>query len=138
MSDPGVLDLLIKMMGSNKMVKDPQKAVLELATRIHLQDLGLFVVVDGDEWKGAILCQRSRTQLNPATVVLHIYVEGGAEPRNLLVEALFNYAKEGGYNDIIAIDTNNKPKAFGKLFGSLGKPTKLGDVFQFDMTESLL
>jgi len=125
-------------MASNKLVKDPVKASLELCMRITLEDLGFFVAGDDGDWTGALLAQRSRTELNPATVVLHLYVTGGDEVRNALLTELVDYAKEGGFEDIIAIDTNNKPQAFGKLFSVAGTPTKLGEVFHFDINESLL
>lgn len=138
LKSPEIQQLLLKTMSSNKLVRDPVKASLELAMRIAHEDLGLFIAGEDDELTGCILVQRSRTELNPACIVLHLYVTGGERVRNALLGELLDYARDGGFTDIIAIDTNNKPNAFGKLFSVAGSPTKLGDVFHFDMNESLL
>ncbi len=129
---------MVKAMTTNKLVKDPVKASLELCMRITLDDLGFFVAGKDGEWTGALLAQRSRTELNPATVVLHLYVTGGDRVRSALITELVEYAKAGGFEDIIAIDTNQKPQAFGKLFSVAGTPTTVGEVFHFDINESLL
>lgn len=132
-------DFMLKFFESDKMVKDPAGALAELAKKIHLDALGLFVTRDESGWTGAILCQHNSTAFSPACVVIHLDCKGGgAETRKLLVQSLYNFAKEGGYNEIIAIDTNDKPTGFEKLFGALGEPVVLGSVFRFDMDESLL
>jgi len=130
---------MLEVFKSNKMVKDPNAALMEIAEQIHIDDLGLFVTRDEKRWTGAVLCQLSRTAFNPACIVIHLYCKGsGKETRNELIQAVFNFAEEGGYNDIIAIDANNKSKGFGKMFEAWGTPTILGSMFHFDMTESLL
>ena len=132
-------NFMLKVFESNKLVKDPDAALAELASQIHLDILGLFVIRNEKEWTGAILCQHGRSAFNPACIVIHLYCKD-AEPETgrELVQALYTFAQEGGYSDIIAIDTNNKAEAFSQLFSALGKPSTLGSVFHFDLDEGLL
>ena len=130
---------MLGVLKSNRMIKDPKAALEELSAMIHKDAMGLFVVRDGKRWLGAVICQLSETAFNPACVIIHLYCkDAGTEIRSELVQAMYNFAIEGGYNDIIAIDTNNKPQAFAKLFSALGETSMLGNVFRFDLRESLL
>lgn len=136
---PDFKTFMLDVLGSNRMIKDPEIALNELAAMVHKDRLGLFVVKDGEQWTGAVIVQLSETAFNPACIVIHLYCKGaGAETRAELVQAMYNFATEGGYNDIIAIDANNKPQAFAKLFSALGETSILGCVFRFDLRESLL
>lgn len=130
---------MLDVLESNRLIKDAEIALNELAVMVHKDGLGLFVVKDGERWTGAVILQLSETAFNPGCIVIHLYCKGaGSETRSELVQAMYNFATEGGYNDVIAIDTNNKPQAFGKLFSALGEPSILGNVFRFDLRESLL
>jgi len=136
---PDFREFILQFFESDKMVRKPGQALVELATQIHKDNLGLFIAHDESGFTGAMLCQLSATAFNPGCVVIHLYCKrGGAETRNGLLAMMCEFAIEGGYNEIIAIDTNNKPMGFAKVFGAVGKPVKLGSVFRFDLEEGLL
>ncbi len=137
---PEIGNFVERALASNRLIRDVPAALEELKGSVERSDLGVFLVGDMDkqDWRGFIFAQASGSAFNPACVVIHFFNEGDADDRSALVRALDSFAREMGHDTIVGIDTNDKPRAFGKLFASLGAPEYGGQVFIFDMTESLL
>lgn len=137
---PEIREFLEDALASDQLVGDVAAAIKELELSASRADLGIFLVGDQEEqdWRGFLFAQSSKSAFNPACVVIHIHNAGDGDDRAALVRALDSFARENDHDRIIGIDTNNKPRAFGRLFASLGTPRYGGEVFIFDTQESLL
>ena len=137
---PQIKGFVERALATNKLIRDVPAAVEELKQQVSRADLGVFLVGDMDthDWRGMLFAQASRSAFNPACVVIHFVNEGDDNDRGALIRALDSFAREMGNDTIVGIDTNNKPRAFGRLFSSIGAPEYGGEVFIFDMRESLL
>jgi hypothetical protein len=144
--DPAAFDIpeirvfVERALASNRLIRDVPAALEELKQIADRPELGLFLVGDmgKQDWKGMVFAQSSASAFNPACVIIHFFNDGDADDRGALIRALDSYARETGHDTIVGIDTNDKPRAIGKLFASLGAPKYGGQVFIFDMKESLL
>lgn len=137
---PEIRDFVTKALETDRLIKDVPAALEELKQVASRDDLGVFLIGDRDkqEWRAFMFAQSSASAFNPACVVIHFYNGGDNEDRVAMVRALDSFARQMGHETIIGIDSSNKPRAFGKLFSSLGAPEYGGQVFIFDMRESLL
>lgn len=135
---PEIYELIHTAFSSNVMVEDPDEAVNEISQQLHRPELGLFIVGDEEAWQGVALAQWSPSAFNRGCVVIHFFNRGDKEARTALMEALVGYAREGGYDKLIGVDTNNKPQAYARLFSAVGEPVFTGQVVVFDMNESLV
>lgn len=101
-------------------------------------NVGLFITTDDNgRYIGLAMVGNSTTPLAPGCSVLHFYNEGGnRESRNLLIRAVIEFAKAHGQPIIRGVDTNQKPRAFAKMFGVEGlKPVPMGQVFHFEIEQ---
>ncbi len=137
LQQPEIQKYLLKFFSTNKLVKDPVAAYMELAARISIEQLGMFLARDEGELQGAMLAQLNNTPLNPGCTVIHLMVDKPSV-RNDLMRELIDYARSGGHDRIVAIDANNRGKAFARLFSVVGEPEELGSVFTFDLDGGLL
>lgn len=137
---PHVRAFLERALATDKLIQDVPAAIKELESIGDRADLGVFLVGDLEkgDWRGMLFAQSSGSAFNPACVVIHFYNEGDDDDRSALIRALYRFAEECGNTRIVGIDTNDKPRAFGKLFAALGSPSYGGQVFIFDMQDSLL
>lgn len=131
---PSVRGLVYEALATNSMVGDPLEALRDVQRYIEVPQLGLFVVHEGGRFVGAALAQLPTTALSPkACNVLHFFMQGSAEARAALVDAVVAYAREAGYDQLLAVDMNDRPEAFARLFRRAGAPSRVGQVFTFDL-----
>lgn len=135
---PGFQALMLECMESNKLVREPEKAVLELAACVHRDDIGLFLAGKKNDWKGVLLAQWGKSALTPGCVALHIYSKGGPKVKDALMQACVDYARLGGYDRIIGMFQDTHKKALMRMFNALGEPVDAGQMIVFDLNESLL
>lgn len=135
---PGFQELILDSMKSNDLVTDPEAAVIELAGCVHRDDIGLFIVGEKDNWKGVLLAQWSKSALCPGCTVIHISNRGNRHVRDLLVRAAVDYAREGGYDTLIGMFSEDHKKGLSRVFNTLGEPRHVGQMVVFDLNECLI
>lgn len=135
---PEVYALLHKAFATNSLCKDPSMAIEELAMQVARQDVATYVGFEDNECVSMFCAQWSRSALNNACVVIHLYNGGGPAMRAALVREVVSYAKAGGFDTIIGVDANDKPRGFAKVFSAAGEPVFKGEMYAFDMSGSLV
>lgn len=131
---PSVRGLVYDALATNSLVHDPVAALADVQRFVEVPQLGLFVVHEGGRFVGAALAQIPTTALSPrACNILHFFMEGSVAARSALVDAVVAYAREEGYDQLLAVDMNDRPKAFARLFRRAGTPAHVGQVFTFDL-----
>ena len=101
--------------------------------------IALFVTTDENgQYVGMAIAANSLSALAPGCSVLHFYNKNSNhESRNLLIKAIIEFAKAHGNTKIRGVDTNNKPRAFVKLFETaIGPATAKGQVYEFKIEET--
>lgn len=135
---PQCREILIRGLGTAPLVRDPEAALSELTNKVHLDNIGLFIVHARTTIYGWILMEQSRSAFNPACSVIHIYNEGGRDTLTELVEAGVDYARAGDYDRIVGMWDEAHAKAMGRLFAGVGDVEVSGRLAIIDITDSLL
>mgnify|MGYP001117232690 CR=1 FL=1 len=115
------------------LIEDIESVIQEIASFVHHEGVGLFMVHNDSRWEGFALCQWGFSALSPYCSVLHFYNRGGEEHREALRGAVVDYAREGGYTTIVGMDINGKPRAFQRLFGRGYTADFRGEVYAFNI-----
>lgn len=133
---PAISNMIRRALASNTLVENVNDAMDELERFIDRDFLGLFLAREDKAWSGMLLASWSRSALSPGCNILHIYSEGSNETRDALVEQAIEYARVGGYDRIIGMDANDRPRGFKKLFGRKFNNVRLsGEVHVFELED---
>lgn len=127
---------IAEALSTSPFIGDPQQAIFELVNYVENPRMALYIAIEGIEITGMVLAQCSGSTFSPGCRALHFYNGGSAETRKLLISGLADFARSYGETSIWGVDTNKKPRGFGKLFRALGPSTRRGEVFEFDLSEA--
>lgn len=105
----------------------------EIIRRVGSPGFGVFVGRQGDTFKALAIATWSSSALAPVCSVYQFYNKGRKALREALVAALVAYAREGGYDRVLTIDTNLKGRAFSKVFSTGGQVTEVGQAYLIDI-----
>ena len=126
-------NFVLKAFATSPIIEDAHAALLELVEYIEQPIMGLFLTREGTEFTGLALLENCPSALSPGCLVLHFYNAGSAAARKLLIQAVIDFARSGGYDKIRGCDINHKPEAFARLFRSAGPAVELGQFFEFQL-----
>ncbi|MFW6028240.1 MAG: hypothetical protein ACOC9Q_01805 [bacterium] len=131
-----IANLIRRSLASDSLVRNVNDAMDELQRFIDRDNLGLFIAREGRAWSGLLIASWSRSALSPGCTILHLHNEGGRETLDALVEQAIEYARDGGYDRVIGMDTNDRPRGFKRLFGRKFKNVQLsGEVHVFELED---
>lgn len=105
----------------------------EIIRRVGDPRFGVFVGRQGDAYKALAIATWSSSALPPVCSVYQFYNKGRKALREAMVAALVAYAREGGYDRVLTIDTNLKGRAFSKVFSTGGQVTEVGQAYLIDI-----
>lgn len=131
---PDFQTFMLKALATSPLIPDAWAALLELSDVLHDPTLGLFAVMEGNQFVGMTIAHNNSSALSPGCGVLHFYNKGSAAARKALVEALIGFAKAGGHTKIWGVDINQSPEAFARLFKAIGPATSVGDMMGFEIS----
>lgn len=134
--NPNMQYFMLRSLATSPLMPDADAALLEIVDLLHTGLLGVFVTCD-DDWNlhGMALVENNPSALSPGCTVLHFVNDGNHESRKLLIQAIIEFARSGGYTKIRGFDVNHKPAAFARLFKACGRPSSLGEIFEFEREE---
>lgn len=105
----------------------------EIIRRVGSPGFGVFVGRQGGAFKALAIATWSSSALAPVCSVYQFYNKGRKALREALVAALVAFAREGGYDRVLTIDTNRKGRAFSKVFSTGGQVTEVGQAYLIDI-----
>lgn len=134
---PSLDAMMRRALASDPLIVNVNDAMKEIRGQLGDENFALFVAQENGTWAGALLAGYGRSAFNRGCVVLHVHNEGSREALNAMVEALVEYARDGGYDRIIGMDMNAKPRGFKRLFGRFAKRSQLtGEIHVFHVGDA--
>lgn len=128
---PAVKKIIEKALETNTLVRDVAEAVEELQFWVKRPDAGLFIVRENGTWVGMAFAQWGESAFAPHMTVIHVYNTGSKQALRALNRALVAYARLGGYDRVLTLDTHDKPRAFAAVFKEGGAPEPIGRAYYF-------
>lgn len=131
---PSLDSIMRRALASDPLIVNVNEAMDEVRSRLGDERFALFVAQEDGAWTGVLLAGHGRSAFSRGCVVLHVHNEGTRQSLDAMLEALVEYARDGGYDRIIGMDMNAKPRGFKRLFGRFSKRSRLtGEIHVFEV-----
>ena len=128
---PTIRRLLTKAVESHAFVKNVEEALLELEYWAMQRYAALFIVRENGTWVSFGFVQWGESAFSPFATVVHVYNEGSREALKMLQRAMVAFARIGGYDQGLTLDSNGKAKGFPVLFREGGTAEPVGTAYLF-------